>query len=682
MAEDPCYDASELAAAVAGRLPMSQTEKILQHAERCQRCDQILIELEAQPPSDGDLVDAVKELPETKVHDAPAQIDEYIIHRKLGEGGLGVVFLAQHKMLSNNCVIKVIQKHHGSRQDIQERFLREMKVLSGLEHENIVRVFSAGWWRDQPYLVMEFLEGEDLEDRVRRDGPLPVDAACQVIAEAASALHYAHEKNITHRDIKPSNLFATRQGVTKVIDFGLARIVEAAGENAPAKLTREGTIAGTPEYMSPEQFRSTKVTGASDAYSLGVTLIYLLTGKLPATGDMMEMMRYHSQPRPVKLPPEMNALPAEVTALIRQMLQYEATVRPTMEEIAVALQTFLNKEHAHSNAAATDAPAAQPNRRRLLMFSSLAMVASIALIALSAWPLQLLSGDPAADGSAPVDGVVDDGGAPEQDHPSITLATRAVSSFELTAPLRKAVNDSIRERSEATEMVDDGAGALYSLRVFPLPSGANGKRLWPAILSREKTKATARLLKVDSIRKAAQKEGLTDTSGLDEAIEYAAADPKFVGTVKNLSSHQKALDGSAITLVYAPQEQVNSTLQSEIAIARLREAYRDAIHRQSRRLMEQKRWGESLELWRHLHKLELTSPELYLDTAKCFIALKQPADATGLLKQTLKTHATHTDWRFFEEVGELLLSIESKDAQDAAVEAFDLAGEKYTVTEK
>ena len=137
-----------------------------------------------------------------------------------------------------------------------------------------------------------------------------------------------------------------------------------------------------------------------------------------------------------------------------------------------------------------------------------------------------------------------------------------------------------------------------------------------------------------------------------------------------------------MVLVYAPQQKIDATLQSELAMGRLREAYSDAIHGQSQQLMQQQRWSESLELWRHLHKLNLTTPRLYVNTAKCFLALGQPADAIGLLKQTLQTQVDNTDWLFFQEVGELLISFDTPDAQAASIEAFDLAAQKYTVRKK
>ena len=603
MTPESCYDHSVLADAAAGRLPTPQAELILQHAETCARCEQILIDQETKPEQCDPLLEVVRESSPTDSADLPGQIGDYIVERRLGEGGLGVVFLARHRLLSNPCVIKVVQTRFVHRTDIQQRFLREMKVLSGLQHENIVQVFSAGMWQDQPYLVMEYLQGEDLEQRVRRDGPLSVDEACQVIADAAEALDYAHGQQVTHRDIKPSNLFANHSGETKVIDFGLARMVSKAEADLPNMSTREGTIPGTPEYMSPEQFRSSKVGSESDVYSLGGTFVFLLTGKPPVTGSVMDLMRHHSDPEPSDSAPAMKRFPSRISSLVRQMLSRDPARRPSsMNEVAVALRAFLDQTHSDSTSApALSTPAVGPKRWRILMFSLLALIAPVALVAAFGWPLQLPLNDTGRNTNAKTN---------IAEHPTVDTAINAVAKFEIADELRQAVSGSIRRRNDATELVDDKAGILYSLRVTSLPNGPNGKRLWPAIFSREQTNATARLLKVESIRKRAQRDGLTDTSGLDEAINTAAADPQFVGTVKELSSHQLTIDGSSVVLVHAPQQQIDATLQSEIAMGRLREAYRNAVHGQSEQLMQQERWAESLELWRHLHKLELTSPRL------------------------------------------------------------------------
>ena len=685
MTRQACYEPSELAAASLGRLPDSRAEEIFRHADQCARCEKILADQETRASTSDPLFDAVSEMQGNDTASLPQQIDDYLIERRLGQGGLGVVFLARHRLLSNRCVIKVVQNRYEHHTDIQQRFLREMKVLSGLQHENIVQVLSAGMWRDQPYLVMEYLEGEDLEQRVGRDGPLPLQDACRLIADAADALQHAHDVQVTHRDIKPSNLFVTKDDETKVIDFGLARMLESAEADLPNMSTREGAIPGTPQFMSPEQFRSSKVDALSDIYSLGAAFVYLLTGQPPVLGNAMELMRYHSDPEPAEPVPELKRYPSQIRLLIRKMLARDVSRRPaSMNEVAVALRTFLDQTHSDSeftSAPMEPASTARPSRRRILMLSAFSLLTPLACIVAFGWPVQLNSNDSDRK-TANDNAAIAKDTKPETKHPSVVTAMRAIEQFEIPENLKQAVTGSILQRNDATELVDDSQGVLYSLRVVPLPKGPNGKRLWPAIFAREETKATARLLKIESIRERAQQVGLTDTSGLDEAIEIAAADPRFVGTVKHLSSHQGAVENSTVVLVHAPQKQIDATLQSELAMERLREAYRDAIHRQSRRLMQQERWAESLELWRHLHQLELTTPKLYLDAANCFVALEQEDDAVGLLQQTLKTHSDQEDWLFFQDVGELLIGINTPEAQTAAVEAFDLAAEKYTVLKK
>lgn len=171
--------------------------------------------------------------------------------------------------------------------------------MAGLfRHPNIVEATDAGMFDGKPYLVSEFLCGTDLQDLIDKNGPLPIQQAADMIVQAAKGLDQIHQKGVVHRDIKPSNLFLTDDGVVKILDLGLAR---SAVQTVDPKQTMTGQIVGSPGFMSPEQYRGEAVDSRTDIYSLGCTLVYLLTGK-----PRMENR--------TKLPPKLNAIIAQMTA--------------------------------------------------------------------------------------------------------------------------------------------------------------------------------------------------------------------------------------------------------------------------------------------------------------------------------------------------------------------------------
>lgn len=197
----------------------------------------------------------------------------------IGQGGMGSVYRAWHVGLDKQVALKILKPERMESPEAISRFALEMKLLAQLEHNNIVRAMDGGVQEGLPYFVMEFVAGINLQQLLRRLGPLPVADACHITAHAASALQYAHEQDVIHRDIKPSNLMLTPEGNIKLLDLGLAHTLKRDGEDG---LTRVDQILGTLDYMSPEQRLSRrKVTNQSDIFSLGVTLHELLTGLRP-----------------------------------------------------------------------------------------------------------------------------------------------------------------------------------------------------------------------------------------------------------------------------------------------------------------------------------------------------------------------------------------------------------------
>src|ERR1700686_868070 len=206
----------------------------------------------------------------------------YEILSALGAGGMGEVYRARDTRLERTVAIKVLPAHLSSDPDRRERFDREARAISSLNHPHICILHDVGHQDGTSYLVMEYLEGETLADRIKK-GPLPIDQVLRYAIEIADALDAAHAAGIVHRDLKPANIIVTKRGQTKVLDFGLAKLAQdnragdlAQDENGPtlneAHLTSPGTAIGTVAYMSPEQARGENLDAQSDIFSFGVVV--------------------------------------------------------------------------------------------------------------------------------------------------------------------------------------------------------------------------------------------------------------------------------------------------------------------------------------------------------------------------------------------------------------------------
>jgi serine/threonine protein kinase len=209
-------------------------------------------------------------------------IGKYKITRLIGEGGMASVYEAEHEMLGTKVAIKVLNPILSANAQIRERFKNEAKMMASFNHSNITKIMD---FDDQPHqlsIVMEFLEGEDLNEKIKRSGPLSQDTIKDIFVQTLSAFQYAHEKGVVHRDIKPSNIYVLPNGHVKILDFGIAKLFGQGNE-----MTQTGTQMGTPIYMSPEQVKADKsIDHRSDIYSLGVTMFYAINGKPPYNSDI------------------------------------------------------------------------------------------------------------------------------------------------------------------------------------------------------------------------------------------------------------------------------------------------------------------------------------------------------------------------------------------------------------
>lgn len=207
-------------------------------------------------------------------------IAEYEIVSELGRGGMGVVYKAREASLNRFVAIKMLGSQMIGDESLAQRFLREARAVADLNHPNLVQVFRVDTHEDQPYFVMEFVEGESLKALIERDRRLPTQRAFRILGEVAAGLAAAHDKGVIHRDIKPENIMLTRYGGVKVVDFGIARVDEPG-----TRLTTTGMGMGTPNYLSPEVCLSQPVDQRSDIFSLGVVLFEMLTGTVPFSSD-------------------------------------------------------------------------------------------------------------------------------------------------------------------------------------------------------------------------------------------------------------------------------------------------------------------------------------------------------------------------------------------------------------
>lgn len=273
---------------------------------------------------------------------------DYVVLDKIGKGGMGQVFLAEHRPTAKHVALKVLSAEAVKNRRLIERFKKEARAVSRLKHPNIVRAYEAGKINRIRYLVMEFVDGENMLERVKRKGPLSVDECVSCVLQAARGLAYAHDKGIIHRDIKPSNLLRDRHDArVKVLDMGLARVEEAEDDEDAMRLTMPGQMLGTARFMSPEQVEDArKADIRSDVYSLGCTLYFLLRAKAPYSGETVAhtLMAHVSAPIP-NLCKKRKDVPEWLGEVFAKMLEKKPRDRfQTMGELVVKIQQHLGED--------------------------------------------------------------------------------------------------------------------------------------------------------------------------------------------------------------------------------------------------------------------------------------------------------------------------------------------------
>jgi eukaryotic-like serine/threonine-protein kinase len=276
----------------------------------------------------------------------------YELEELVGSGGMSSVYRAHDRLLERKVALKILHQRYVEDAEYVERFRREARAVAQLGHPNIVTVIDRGEEGGRQFIVFEYIDGESLKDVVDRSGPLPIDRVIEYGLQVAEGLAYAHEQGLVHRDVKPQNVLLNGDGRAKVMDFGIARVLDVE-----RGVTQTGTVLGTSNYIAPEQASGQPVDERSDVYSLGVVLFELLTGTLPFVGEsfVAVAMQHVHQPPPsvLELRPD---TPPRLAQLVDAMLTKDHRERPSMDEVVAELEAL------RSPTVATDETMVVPRR--------------------------------------------------------------------------------------------------------------------------------------------------------------------------------------------------------------------------------------------------------------------------------------------------------------------------------
>ena len=270
----------------------------------------------------------------------PEQIGHFKVTGLLGKGAMGEVYEGHDEGLGRRVALKILGAKHRESTEFKTRFLREGRALAAMNHPNIVQIYAIGEHERRPFLAMEFLDGEDLGQALKKRGPVHPGDAAEAIRQAAIGLREAQRAGVVHRDVKPSNLVVTSQGAVKVTDFGLAKALQE-----DLSITATGVFVGTPDYLAPEQAMGEEVDARADVYALGCSMYHMCSGHPPFRKGGQDdhytaVVRRHLKAERPQLKLEIAGFDEDLSDLCRRMMSRRPDVRPTFDELIEKLDVI------------------------------------------------------------------------------------------------------------------------------------------------------------------------------------------------------------------------------------------------------------------------------------------------------------------------------------------------------
>lgn len=429
------------------------------------------------------------------------ELGRCLIQRKLGQGGMGAVYLAQHPGLNRAVAIKVLPGDLAGTPEFRERFIREARLAARLEHPNVVQVHDVGHEQGFHYIAMQYVEGKSLDGWLKERKKLTVGEALSMTKRVAAALSAAAKLGIVHRDIKPHNILISKDGHVKVADFGLAK-----DEDANRSISEPGVVMGTPYYMSPEQAKGLNVDHRSDLYSLGATLYHMLTGKRLFDGGspVAIVMKQASDEQPVPARQLEPSIPENVDAFLARLLQKDPANRfQTADEVIRALDGL------KQGGAATIGPAtaAVPPKRKAAMIAL--PIAGILIVGI-------------------ILGLVLGRGGKQPDPHSAPAAPPAVAEKPAEKPVVKAPTPPVEEKPATPAPAKEPTARERIMKKF---SDAAEKKLTEEVMAR-----------TEELLKAVQKQDIKTIKGMLDEIAFGQVADSAVLELFTRNPLEKTLD--------------------------------------------------------------------------------------------------------------------------------------------